>query len=126
MDPFAATPNGARHELLAELARKGPLHHVVLPTTVPAWVITGYTEARAAFTDPRLVKGGSRNAPYVDELEPETSSGLNNHMRTRLSAHEYPRHVEFVKELPLTATGKIRRLELREREKKKASEALPR
>lgn len=82
MDPFAATPNGARHELLAELAQTGPLHHVVLPTTVPAWVITGYPEARAAFTDPRLVKGGSRNAPYVDELEPETSSGLNNHMLT--------------------------------------------
>ncbi|HEY7607990.1 MAG TPA: acyl-CoA synthetase [Alphaproteobacteria bacterium] len=49
-------------------------------------------------------------------------------VRTRLSAHEYPRHVEFVNELPLTATGKIRRLELREREKKKSSatESLPR
>ncbi|MGH7003203.1 MAG: acyl-CoA synthetase [Alphaproteobacteria bacterium] len=44
-------------------------------------------------------------------------------VRTRLSAHEYPRHVEFVTEMPLTATGKIRRLELREREKKKASGA---
>lgn len=44
-------------------------------------------------------------------------------VRTRLSAHEYPRHVEFVTELPLTATGKIRRLELREREKKKAAES---
>jgi acetyl-CoA synthetase len=42
-------------------------------------------------------------------------------VRTRLSAHEYPRHVEFVTELPLTATGKIRRLELRERERKKAA-----
>src|SRR5262245_14825266 len=82
MDPFAAVPNGARHELLAELAQRGPLHHLVLPTTVPAWVITGYAQARAAFADPRLVKGGSRNAPFVDELEPETSAGLNNHMLT--------------------------------------------
>ncbi|MCW5774070.1 MAG: AMP-binding protein, partial [Rhodospirillaceae bacterium] len=45
-------------------------------------------------------------------------------VRTRLSAHDYPRQVEFVASLPLTATGKIRRLELREREKQaRASEA---
>jgi cytochrome P450 len=82
MDPFAAVPNGARHEALAELAHDGPLHHVVLPTSVPAWVITGYAEARAAFADPRLVKGGPDNAPFVAELEPETSAGLNHHMLT--------------------------------------------
>ncbi len=45
-------------------------------------------------------------------------------VRTRLSAHEYPRHVEFVAELPLTATGKIRRLELRERERQKGANAV--
>lgn len=82
MDPFAAVPNGARHAALAELAQTGPLHHFVLPTSVPAWVITGYAQARAALTDPRLVKGGPRNAPYVEELEPETSAGLNHHMLT--------------------------------------------
>jgi cytochrome P450 len=82
MDPFAAAPNGARHAALAELARNGPLHHLVLPTSVPAWVITGYAEARAALADPRLVKGGPSNAPFVDELEPETSSALNHHMLT--------------------------------------------
>ena len=37
-------------------------------------------------------------------------------MRERLSAYAYPRRVEFVKELPKTLTGKIRRIELRERE----------
>jgi acetyl-CoA synthetase len=42
-------------------------------------------------------------------------------VRTRLSAHEYPRLIEFANELPLTATGKIRRLDLREREKNKAA-----
>jgi acetyl-CoA synthetase len=41
-------------------------------------------------------------------------------VRTRLSAHEYPRQVEFVSEMPLTATGKIRRKDLRERERQKA------
>ena len=38
---------------------------------------------------------------------------LANFVKTRLAAHEYPREVEFVAELPLTTTGKIMRRELR-------------
>jgi acetyl-CoA synthetase len=41
---------------------------------------------------------------------------IRDHVRTRLAAHEYPRLVEFVDSLPLTATGKIMRRELRARE----------
>ena len=37
-------------------------------------------------------------------------------VRDRLAAYQYPREVEFVTELPLTATGKIMRKELRNRE----------
>ena len=37
-------------------------------------------------------------------------------VRDRLSAYAYPRRIEFVTELPKTLTGKIRRIELRERE----------
>src|SRR5438874_3736 len=40
-------------------------------------------------------------------------SELQEHVRSRLAAHEYPRIVEFVRELPLTATGKIIRRALR-------------
>jgi acetyl-CoA synthetase len=40
---------------------------------------------------------------------------LQDFVRTRLAAHEYPRRVEFVETLPLTATGKIIRRELRAR-----------
>jgi acetyl-CoA synthetase len=36
-------------------------------------------------------------------------------VKDRLAAHEYPRHVEFVAELPMTATGKIIRRQLRDR-----------
>ncbi len=42
---------------------------------------------------------------------------IQEYVKARLSAHEYPRQIEFVDELPLTATGKIRRTELRERER---------
>jgi len=43
------------------------------------------------------------------------------HVRTRLSSYAYPREVEFVDELPKTLTGKIRRIELRERERERES-----
>ncbi|MBT5816747.1 MAG: AMP-binding protein [Proteobacteria bacterium] len=37
-------------------------------------------------------------------------------VRGDLAAYEYPREIEFVSELPMTTTGKMRRIELRERE----------
>jgi len=48
-----------------------------------------------------------------DELAEE----IKAYVRDRLSAYAYPRRVEFVTELPKTLTGKIRRVELRERER---------
>ncbi|KYH27037.1 acetyl-coenzyme A synthetase [Halalkalicoccus paucihalophilus] len=41
-------------------------------------------------------------------------SDIQNHVKKELAAHEYPREIEFVEELPKTVTGKIRRTELRE------------
>jgi acetyl-CoA synthetase len=41
---------------------------------------------------------------------------IRDFVRDRLAAHEYPRAVEFVDELPMTATGKIKRRDLRQRE----------
>ena len=40
---------------------------------------------------------------------------IQDFVKTRLSAHEYPRHVVFTDALPMTATGKILRRELRAR-----------
>jgi acetyl-CoA synthetase len=42
-------------------------------------------------------------------------SDIRDFVKTRLSAHEYPREIEFVTSLPMTTTGKIIRRELRER-----------
>ena len=54
------------------------------------------------------------NAGY----EPDETLGreIQQSVRARLSAHEYPREIEFTTELPMTTTGKLRRIELRERE----------
>jgi acetyl-CoA synthetase len=55
-------------------------------------------------------------------LKPDAASStaleeeLRNFVRVRLAAHEFPREIEFVSELPLTATGKIMRKELRKLE----------
>jgi acetyl-CoA synthetase len=40
---------------------------------------------------------------------------IQAHVKTRLAAHEYPREIAFVSELPMTATGKIIRRALRAR-----------
>jgi acetyl-CoA synthetase len=46
---------------------------------------------------------------------PELAEDIQTRVKTRLSAHEYPREIEFVAELPLTTSGKIIRRELREK-----------
>ena len=51
-----------------------------------------------------------------DAYEPskELAEEIQDFVRTRLAAHEYPREVAFIQSLPMTATGKIMRRELRE------------
>ena len=43
----------------------------------------------------------------------KTTQEIQAFVKERLAAHEYPREIEFVHSLPLTATGKIMRRELR-------------
>jgi benzoate-CoA ligase len=46
-----------------------------------------------------------------------TDAELKAFVKDKLAAYKYPRSIEFVNELPKTATGKIQRFRLREREK---------
>ncbi|MGJ4890790.1 acyl-CoA synthetase [Bradyrhizobium sp. HKCCYLRH3099] len=43
------------------------------------------------------------------------SREIQDFVKVKLAAHEYPRHVEFTDSLPMTATGKVLRRELRAR-----------
>ena len=52
-----------------------------------------------------------------------TVSELQNFVKSQISAFKYPRAVEFVDELPLTATGKIQRGALRQLERERAAKA---
>jgi acetyl-CoA synthetase len=56
---------------------------------------------------------------------PELEEEIRQLVRRKLAAYEYPRHLEFVDELPLTATGKIRRADLRRREEERATAPSP-
>jgi acetyl-CoA synthetase len=58
--------------------------------------------------------------PYSDvQTDSKLAEEIKQFVKTRLAAHEYPRELEFVDELPTTATGKIKRRDLRTQELRK-------
>ncbi|HEY6630942.1 MAG TPA: AMP-binding protein [Rhizobiaceae bacterium] len=52
---------------------------------------------------------------------PDLAAGISQWVRERLSAHEYPREVEFVDSMPLTTTGKVIRRIFRDRARREAA-----
>ena len=61
--------------------------------------------------DELLVKGKEGS----EELKKE----IQEYVKTHTAPYKYPRIVEFMKELPKTVNGKIRRVALREADSKK-------
>ena len=53
------------------------------------------------------IRAGTKIAALGDELRA--------HVKTKLAPYKAPRWIEFVRELPKTATGKIQRFKLRQR-----------
>ena len=43
----------------------------------------------------------------------DVAAEIKEFVKVRLAAHEYPREIEFIDELPMTATGKIMRKDLK-------------
>ena len=58
-----------------------------------------------------IVTGDQKNVLTQND---KLKQSIQNHVKLKLAAHEYPRLIEFVYELPLTTTGKIIRKDLRE------------
>ena len=52
----------------ARLRAQHPVAQVIMPGGTPAWLVTGYAEARAALTDPRLLKLPRGWRPDPDSL----------------------------------------------------------
>lgn len=55
---------------------------------------------------------------YKDKEGPELIKELQDHVKRVTAPYKYPRVIEFVDELPKTISGKIRRVEIRAKDKK--------
>jgi acetyl-CoA synthetase len=95
--PFEVESSLGEHEAVAEAAVV-PKPHAERGNIVKAYIV--------------LSEGTS---PSEDQ-----KGIIKDHVKEELSAHEYPREIEFVEELPKTVTGKIRRTELQERAEEQA------
>jgi acetyl-CoA synthetase len=78
------------------------------PNVKEAAVIGVPDETRGQVAKAFLVVDRAGSDGFVQELQTFT--------RERLSQHEFPRHIEFVAELPKTPAGKVHRKVLRDRE----------
>ena len=59
---------------------------------------------------------------YKDKAGDELKKELQNHVKHETAPYKYPRIVEFVDELPKTISGKIRRVEIRQKDASKSKE----
>ncbi|MGA9172794.1 MAG: hypothetical protein WBZ33_02275, partial [Thermoactinomyces sp.] len=77
----------------------------------------------AVVASPDPVRGSIVKAFVIlkENVEPgeELVKTLQEHVKTITAPYKYPREIEFVDSLPKTTSGKIRRVELREMEKKR-------
>ena len=118
-DLAACAPDG----FLRYLGRKDDLiktsGHRVGPAEVEATLLRHPAVAECAVVGVpdaergALVKAFVKPAPG-HEPSPALAAEVQAFVKARLAAHAYPRVVEFVDELPMTVSGKIRRRALRE------------
>ena len=54
---------------------------------------------------------------YKDKAGDELARDIQEHVKNVTAPYKYPRIIEFVNELPKTISGKIRRVEIREKNK---------
>jgi len=93
VSPFEVEGVLVRHPAVLEAAVIGRVDH------------DGLTRTKAFV----VLKPGHAAGPALEEA-------LKGFVKDKLAPFKYPRYVEFVTELPKTATGKIQRFRLRERE----------
>ncbi|KGX92948.1 acyl--CoA ligase [Pontibacillus halophilus JSM 076056 = DSM 19796] len=75
----------------------------------------------AVVASPDEIRGNVVKAFVVLQPEEQPSDALiedlQNHVKELTAPYKYPRKIEFLEELPKTTSGKIRRIELRQKEK---------
>ena len=81
------------------------------PAVAEAAVVASPDEVRG-----EIVKAYVILAPGYTASE-KLAEALQEHVKTVTAPYKYPREIEFVAELPKTISGKIRRVQLRGRER---------
>ena len=71
-------------------------------------------------------KWGETGKAFVvlKENEKLTKEEIHQFLDGQVAKYKFPTHVEFVKELPLTTSGKIKKVDLKEREKEKRGKGM--
>ncbi|HEX4332146.1 MAG TPA: benzoate-CoA ligase family protein [Usitatibacter sp.] len=102
----------------------------VSPFEVEATLVRHAAVLEAAIIGTPDENGLTRSKAFV-VLKPGVSASpaleaeLKAFVKGELAPHKYPRAIEFIEELPKTATGKIQRFRLREREAARAGQGAP-
>ena len=80
------------------------------PAVIESAVVSSPDETRGAVVKAFVILG--------TEFSPneEMKKILQEHVKMTTAPYKYPRKIEFVESLPKTVSGKIRRIELREKE----------
>ncbi|MDQ6900967.1 MAG: AMP-binding protein [Candidatus Dormibacteraeota bacterium] len=91
------------------------------PFEVESALVEHPAVAEAAVVGKRDPLRGTVVKAYVitvpgQEPSPQLAAELQEHVKRQTAPYKYPREVEFVSELPKTISGKIRRVELRQRD----------
>lgn len=94
------------------------------PTEIEDCLLGHAAVAEAAVIGvPDELRGNAIKAFIIPAAGHEPSQALvealQQHVRQRLAAYEYPREIEFIDAFPRTTTGKVRRMALRQRELEK-------
>ncbi|HLR67500.1 MAG TPA: acyl--CoA ligase [Virgibacillus sp.] len=81
-----------------------------------------FVQECAVVASPHEVRGNIVKAFIVlkegiDQTNPDLVKDLQDHVKEWTAPYKYPRQIEFLNELPKTTSGKIRRVELRQKEK---------
>ncbi|OGA17560.1 MAG: 4-hydroxybenzoate--CoA ligase [Betaproteobacteria bacterium RIFCSPLOWO2_02_FULL_65_24] len=93
----------------------------VSPFEVEATLVQHPAVLEAAVIGVPDAEGLTRSKAFVvlkpgQEASAALDAELKAFVKSRVAPHKYPRAIEFISELPKTATGKIQRFRLRERE----------
>lgn len=80
-----------------------------------------YVQECAVVASPDEIRGNIVKAfvilqGNVDKTNPDLVKELQDHVKGMTAPYKYPRKIEFIDELPKTTSGKIRRIELRQKE----------